>query len=245
MSSFLIRAATGYQGIGRFISSRQSWAHVRCFAGHSKWQNIRHKKAANDKKRAKVFTKIIREIEHAMRNGGNTPDNLLLQGARAKANQFNLPKEKIEQTIKRAESNKEKSGQMEVVTYEATGPKGVALLVEALSDNRNRTAKELRHIVTKHNGSLDSKVMWNFKRYGDIRVPRDLPGGSSDTSLGECTWGFVPTSYLHCVATWSDRSFDDLFDEAVVRAARDDCLRDAAVFIFNTEWILCRNCLDG
>ena len=113
-------------------------------AGHSKWSNIRHKKGANDKKRSKIFAKIVREIDHALRRGGNTPDNLLLQSAKAKARQFNLPKDRIEQAVKRAESSKETTAATEIVTYEATGPKGVALVVEALTDNRNRTGKDVR-----------------------------------------------------------------------------------------------------
>lgn len=187
------------------LSSRKSWCAFaerqtrRWFAGHSKWSNIQHKKAANDKKRAKIFTKITKEIEHAARSGGgDVPENLLLQSARAKANQFNMPKDKIELAIQRAESNKDKGSGAEIVTYEATGPKGVALVIEALTDSRNRTAKELRHIVTRHNGSLDSKVLWNFERYGDIRVPKELPGGRCVTTA--CSFATTQPAGFHVCA---------------------------------------------
>ena len=144
-------------------------------AGHSKWANIRHKKAAQDAKRGKIFTKLAREITVAAREGGGDPDsNPRLRAAIERARKFNMPKENIERAIKRGTG--EIAGEtFEEVTYEGYGPGGVAIIVKCLTDNRNRTAAEVRHAFSKHGGNLGTSgcVSWMFERKGVIVVPAD------------------------------------------------------------------------
>jgi len=142
-------------------------------AGHSKWANIRHKKAAQDAKRGKIFTKLAREITVAAREGGGDPEsNPRLRAAIERARKFNMPKENIERAIKRGTG--EIAGEtFEEVTYEGYGPGGVAIIVKCLTDNRNRTAAEVRHAFSKHGGNLGTSgcVSWMFERKGVITVP--------------------------------------------------------------------------
>jgi len=144
-------------------------------AGHSKWANIRHKKAAQDAKRGKIFTKLAREITVAAREGGGDPEsNPRLRAAIERARKFNMPKENIERAIKRGTG--EIAGEtFEEVTYEGYGPGGVAIIVKCLTDNRNRTAAEVRHAFSKHGGNLGTSgcVSWMFERKGVIVVPGD------------------------------------------------------------------------
>ncbi len=144
-------------------------------AGHSKWANIRHKKAAQDAKRGKIFTKLAREITVAAREGGGDPEkNPRLRAAIERARKFNMPKENIERAIKRGTG--EIAGEtFEEVTYEGYGPGGVAIIVKCLTDNRNRTAAEVRHAFSKHGGNLGTSgcVSWMFERKGVIVVPAD------------------------------------------------------------------------
>lgn len=144
-------------------------------AGHSKWANIRHKKAAQDAKRGKIFTKLAREITVAAREGGGDPEtNPRLRAAIEKARKFNMPKENIERAIKRGTG--EIAGEsFEEVTYEGYGPGGVAIIVKCLTDNRNRTAAEVRHAFSKHGGNLGTSgcVSWMFERKGVIVIPAD------------------------------------------------------------------------
>ena len=142
-------------------------------AGHSKWANIRHKKAAQDAKRGKIFTKLAREITVAAREGGGDPEsNPRLRAAIERARKFNMPKENIERAIKRGTG--EIAGEtFEEVTYEGYGLGGVAIIVKCLTDNRNRTAAEVRHAFSKHGGNLGTSgcVSWMFERKGVITVP--------------------------------------------------------------------------
>ncbi|WP_456396431.1 YebC/PmpR family DNA-binding transcriptional regulator [Desulfurobacterium sp.] len=141
-------------------------------AGHSKWANIKHKKAAQDAKRGKIYTKLAREITVAAREGGGDPEfNPRLRAAIEKAKKFNMPKENIERAIKRGTG--EIAGETyEEVTYEGYGPGGVAIIVKCLTDNRNRTASEVRHAFSKHGGNLGTSgcVAWMFKRKGVITI---------------------------------------------------------------------------
>ncbi|MEO2068829.1 MAG: YebC/PmpR family DNA-binding transcriptional regulator [Desulfurobacteriaceae bacterium] len=141
-------------------------------AGHSKWANIRHRKAAQDAKRGKLYTKLAREITVAAREGGGDPEfNPRLRAAIEKAKKFNMPKENIERAIKRGTG--EIAGETyEEVTYEGYGPGGVAIIVKCLTDNRNRTASEVRHAFSKHGGNLGTSgcVSWMFERKGVIKV---------------------------------------------------------------------------
>ncbi len=141
-------------------------------AGHSKWANIKHKKAREDAKRGKIFTKVTREIIVAARLGGGDPDkNPRLRRAIQKAKSVNMPKENIERAIKRGTGELEGVSYEEVV-YEGYGPGGVAILVEAITDNRNRTVSEIRTIFSKHGGNLGEAgcVAWMFERKGVITV---------------------------------------------------------------------------
>lgn len=123
-------------------------------SGHSKWSTIKHQKAINDAKRGKLFTKLGRAITVAAGKGGSDPDsNASLRTAIEKAKQARMPKENIERAIKRSVGGGEGS-RLEEVTYEGYGPQGVAFLVKALTDNRNRTVAEIRRIFSMHGGSL-------------------------------------------------------------------------------------------
>jgi len=145
-------------------------------SGHSKWSSIKHKKGAADAKRGKLFSKLSRAIIVAAREGGPDPGaNLALQNAIEKARSYSMPKDNIERAIaKGAGSDADGSG-YETVVYEGYGPEGVAVLVEALTDNRNRTASEVRHLFSKHGGNLGTTgaVAWQFERRGIVLVPAE------------------------------------------------------------------------
>ncbi len=143
-------------------------------SGHSKWHSIRHKKAIVDARRGKLFTKLIREIIVAARLGGGDPDkNPRLRKAIQAARDANMPKENIERAIKKGTGELE-GEKFEEVSYEGYGPGGVAVLVEAMTDNKNRTASEIRHIFSKYGGNLGESgcVSWMFKRKGYIVVEK-------------------------------------------------------------------------
>ena len=144
-------------------------------SGHSKWASIKHKKGAVDAKRGKVFTKLIKEITVATRMGGKDPDsNARLRAAIAAAKAENMPKENIERGIKKGTGELEGST-YEEATYEGYGPGGVAVLVEVLTDNRNRAVAEVRHLFERHGGSLGAAgcVAWMFSQKGLIVLPKD------------------------------------------------------------------------
>lgn len=144
-------------------------------SGHSKWHSIKHKKAAVDAKRGKIFTKIIKEITVAARMGGGEPDgNPRLRLAIEKAKSVNMPKDNIERTIKKGTGELEGT-HYEKFQYEGYGPGGVAVLVELMTDNRNRSVGEIRHLFTKHNGKPGEagSVAWMFEKKGLIIINRD------------------------------------------------------------------------
>jgi YebC/PmpR family DNA-binding regulatory protein len=141
-------------------------------AGHSKWANIKHKKARQDASRGKIFTKITREIIVAVRHGGDDPDgNMQLRMALNKARAANIPNDNINRAIARAVGSSE-SDNLEEINYEGYGPGGVAVLLDILTDNRNRTAGEIRFIFSRNGGNLGETgcVGWMFKRKGLILV---------------------------------------------------------------------------
>ncbi len=143
-------------------------------SGHSKWHSIKHKKAAQDAKRGKIFTKIIREISVAARLGGPDPEkNPRLRKAIAEAKAVNMPSDNVKRAIMKGTGQLEGSA-YEEINYEGYGPGGVAILVEALSDNKNRTVSELRHIFAKNGGRIGESgcVAWMFKRKGYIVVEK-------------------------------------------------------------------------
>ncbi len=142
-------------------------------AGHSKWAQIKHKKAITDARRGKQFTKLARAITVAARDGGGDPGaNATLATAIQKARDFSMPKNNIERAIAKGTGEGGGGVEIERVVYEGYGPGGVALMVEALTDNRNRTGAEVRNAFEKHNGSLGEpgSVAWIFERRGVILV---------------------------------------------------------------------------
>src|SRR6476659_31053 len=143
-------------------------------SGHSKWSTIKRQKGVNDSKRSAMFTKVAREIAVAARAGGGDPDaNYRLRLAIDKARSINMPADNIKRSIEKATGGGE-AEQFEEIVYEGYGPGGVAVLVEAATDNRNRTAAEVRSIFTKTGGQLagSGAVAWQFEPRGLIAVPR-------------------------------------------------------------------------
>jgi len=143
-------------------------------SGHSKWATIKHKKAKEDARRGKLFTKIIREITTAARVGGGNPDaNPRLRIAIEKAKECNMPKSNIDNAIKRGTGELEGVA-YEEINYEGYGPGGTAILIEALTDNKKRCAAEIRHILSRHGGSLGEVgcVSWMFHKKGMIVISK-------------------------------------------------------------------------
>jgi len=152
-------------------------------AGHSKWANIKHKKAAQDAKRGKIFTKLIREIMVATRMGGADQDsNPRLRDAVGKALSANMKRDTIDNAIKRG-SGAQDSDNYDEIRYEGYGPNGVAVMVDCLTDNRNRTVSDVRHAFTKCGGNLgtDGSVAYLFTKRGIL----DYPAGSDEEKLME------------------------------------------------------------
>jgi len=144
-------------------------------SGHSKWSTIKRKKGALDAKRGKVFTKIIKEITLAAKlGGGDIEGNSRLRQAVAAAKEENMPKDNIERAIKKGIGGGEGAANYEEVTYEGYGPGGVAVLVEVMTDNKNRTVAEIRHIFSKHGGNLGENgcVAWIFTKKGSIIIDK-------------------------------------------------------------------------
>ncbi len=196
-------------------------------SGHSKWATIKHKKANTDAKRAKVFAKLIRQVEVAAREGGGDLDaNPTLRTFYQKARDNSIPLDTIERAIKRATGDLE-GVVYEQITYEGYGPNGVAVLMEVLTDNRNRAASDVRNALTKNGGSAaePGAVSWQFDRRGVIIVPKSV----SEDDLME---------------TALDAGADDITDEGevwqVLTAATDlpdvrDALDAASIAVENSE----------
>jgi YebC/PmpR family DNA-binding regulatory protein len=145
-------------------------------SGHSKWASIKHKKAATDARRGQLFTKLARAISVAAREGGGDPDsNFTLSAAIQKARDYSMPKDSIQRAIDRGTGAGADGETIERVLYEGYGPSGVAVLVEALTDNRNRTSADLRHTFDKNSGSLGEpgSVAWVFEKRGVVMVGAD------------------------------------------------------------------------
>ena len=167
-------------------------------SGHSKWATTKHRKGAQDRARAKLFAKLIRAVEVAVREGGaDAASNAALRTAYQKARDGSVPLDTIDRAIKRASGDLD-GVRYEAITYEGYGPGGVAIIVETLTDNRNRTSPEIRNIFSKNNGNSaePGAVSWQFDRKGSIEVPGSLDeeslletvmevGGENLTSNGE------------------------------------------------------------
>jgi YebC/PmpR family DNA-binding regulatory protein len=173
-------------------------------SGHSKWSSIKHKKGAADARRGKLFSKLSRALIVAAREGGPDPAaNLALQNAIEKARSYSMPKENIERAIARGSGADTDAQAFETVVYEGYAPGGVAILVEALTDNRNRTAADVRHTFAKSDGNLGEAgaVAWLFERRGvvlvDAAVDEDeltlaaAEGGADDVSLDGSSYQVV------------------------------------------------------
>jgi YebC/PmpR family DNA-binding regulatory protein len=174
-------------------------------SGHSKWSSIKHKKGAADAKRGKLFSKLTRAIIVAAKEGGPDPaGNLALQNAIEKAKSYSMPKDTIDRAIAKGAGTGADGDSYETVVYEGYGPAGVAVIVEALTDNRNRTASEVRHTFAKNDGNLGTSgaVAWLFERNGLVLVPADgvdedelmlaaAEGGADDISLDGSTFEIV------------------------------------------------------
>jgi len=142
-------------------------------SGHNKWSSIKHKKGAADAKRGQLFTRLVKEIILAARNGGGDPEaNPRLRTAILNAKAANMPRENIERAIKRGTGEIEGANYEEVV-YEGYGPNGIGLVIEVMTDNKNRTIADLRHTLTKYGGTMaeSGAVAWNFEQKGFFNVP--------------------------------------------------------------------------
>ena len=173
-------------------------------SGHSKWHSIKHKKGAADAKRGKIFTKVIKELTVAARAGGGDPDgNPRLRAVIAEAKSVNMPAGNIKRAIRRG-TGEEPGVSYEEVTYEGYGPGGVAIMVDALTDNKKRTVSEVRHMLSKHGGNLgeSNSVAWMFTKQGYILVAKSaaeeealmaaaLDAGADDLRDDEGHWEVV------------------------------------------------------
>ena len=172
-------------------------------SGHSKWSTIKRKKGAADAKRSNMFAKLLRAVEVAAREGGGSVEgNMTLASAVEKARDASVPNDNIERAIKRGTGELEGGARYEEVTYEGYGPGGVALFVECLTDNRNRTAQEVRHAFTRNSGNLGEtgSTAWMFSRKGVVQIEKTqapdeervleivLEAGAEDLSDADTTW---------------------------------------------------------
>lgn len=175
-------------------------------SGHSKWATIKRKKEATDFKRSSMYAKLLRAVEVAAREGGGNVDgNMTLASAVEKAKSFSVPNDNIERAIKRGTGALSDGARYEELRYEGYAPGGVALLIQVLTDNRNRTGQEIRHAFTRHNGNLGEQgsTAWMFARKGLIVVDKDvapeedrllewaLEAGAEDLRDSESSWDII------------------------------------------------------
>jgi YebC/PmpR family DNA-binding regulatory protein len=199
-------------------------------SGHSKWATIKRKKAAKDSKRSDQFAKLLRAVEVAAREGGGDPAaNMTLASAVEKAKASSVPSDNIDRAIKRGSGADADSARYEEITYEGYAPGGIALFIETLTDNRNRTAQDVRHAFTRNGGNLGEtgSTGWMFTRKGVIVVEKSaapdverllelaLEAGAEDLNDSESSWEIVT-------------------DPSVLAAVRD-ALRAAGVEVFSAE----------
>ncbi|MDP9118666.1 MAG: YebC/PmpR family DNA-binding transcriptional regulator [Actinomycetota bacterium] len=199
-------------------------------SGHSKWATIKRKKAAKDSKRSNQFAKLLRAVEVAAKEGGGDPAaNMTLASAVEKAKASSVPSDNIERAIKRGSGDDGGGARFEEITYEGYAPGGIALFVETLTDNRNRTAQDVRHAFTRNGGNLGEtgSTGWMFTRKGVIVVEKSatpdderllelaLEAGAEDLNDSESSWEIVT-------------------DPSALAAVRD-ALRTAGIEIFSAE----------
>ena len=184
-------------------------------AGHSKWSNIKHRKAAQDAKRGKIFTKLIRELTVEAREGGSDPEtNPRLRAAIDKALSNNMKRDTVDNAVKRGSGELEGDA-LEELTYEGYGPGGAAIMVFCMTDNRNRTVSEVRHAFTKNHGNLgtDGSVAYLFTKRGVFSF---APGRSEDDVMEAALEGGADD-----VVTYDDGAIDVLCDPRVFGAVKD------------------------
>jgi YebC/PmpR family DNA-binding regulatory protein len=200
-------------------------------SGHSKWATIKRKKAANDARRSNAFAKLLRAVEVAAKEGGSGDPaaNMTLASAVEKARSFSVPMENIERAIKRGTGEEAGGARYEEITYEGYAPGGIALFVEALTDNRNRTAQDVRHAFARNGGNLGEtgSTAWMFTRKGVIVVEKAatpdeerllelaLEAGAEDMRDAESSWEIVT--------------------EPAALAAVRDAIREAGIEVFSAE----------
>jgi YebC/PmpR family DNA-binding regulatory protein len=178
-------------------------------SGHSKWATIKHKKAATDAKRGKIFTRLIKEIQIAARSGGDPDGNPRLRTAILAAKNVSMPSDNIKKAIMRGTGELE-GGQIDEVMFEGYGPGGAAVLVSVATDNRNRTVSEIRHMFSKNGGNLGEQgsVAWMFDRKSQIVVEKDkmaeddlmalvLDAGAEDLKDGGDSWEVISDPTMH------------------------------------------------
>ena len=187
-------------------------------SGHSKWHSIKHKKGAADAKRGKLFTRIIKELTVAARDGGGDPDcNPRLRTVIADAKAGNMPADNITRAIRRG-TGEEPGVSYDEVIYEGYGPGGVALLLEVLTENKNRAVGEIRHLLTKHGGNLGStnSVAWMFDKRGYILVEKD---GADEEALMTAAIDAGADDFRDEDGSWEIISTPETFD-AIAQAVR-------------------------
>jgi YebC/PmpR family DNA-binding regulatory protein len=183
-------------------------------SGHSKWASIKHKKGAADAKRGKLFTRIIKELTVAARDGGGDPDsNPRLRTVIADAKAANMPQDNIKRAIRRG-TGEEPGVSYEEVTYEAYGPGGVALLIEVLTDNTNRAVGEIRHLLSKHGGNLgtSNSVAWMFDKQGYIVVEKT---GVDEETLMSVAIDAGADDFQEEGDTWEVVSAPEVYDQVL------------------------------
>ena len=183
-------------------------------SGHSKWASIKHKKGAADAKRGKLFTRIIKELTVAARDGGGDPDsNPRLRTVIADAKAANMPQDNIKRAIRRG-TGEEPGASYEEVTYEAYGPGGVALLIEVLTDNTNRAVGEIRHLLSKHGGNLgtSNSVAWMFDKQGYIVVEKT---GVDEETLMSVAIDAGADDFQEEGDTWEVVSAPEVYDQVL------------------------------
>lgn len=203
-------------------------------SGHSKWHNIRLKKGKVDAQRGKIFTKLSRDIYMAVRKGGADPEtNFLLKVAVQRARAVNMPADNIKRVIEKASGNAE--GDYDEVTYEGYGPHGVALIIEAATNNRNRTAADIRSTFSKLGGNLGETgcVSWNFTRYGVLTIPAEgkdeeevlmaaLDAGATDMNSDEENFLILTEpNNLHAVKEGMEKAGFEIVDVGFQQIAKD------------------------
>jgi YebC/PmpR family DNA-binding regulatory protein len=204
-------------------------------SGHSKWATIKHKKAATDAKRGKIFTRLIKEIQIAARSGGDPDGNPRLRTAITAAKAVSMPSDNIKKAIMRGTGELE-GGQIDEIMFEGYGPGGAAVLVAVATDNRNRTVSEIRHMFGKHGGNLGEQgsVSWMFERKSQIVVEKEkasedqlmnlvLEAGAEDLKDSGDTWEIIsdPTAHEGVAEALQKAGIETVSSEAVAMVPKN------------------------